>query len=167
MGDEDGNIIRTPLPTIKLVALCFTLGATAVVATMLFSFIPYMVTDFGLTDKNGAGYYAGYIASSYFFCQSFTSVLWGLAADRIGRKPCLMMGVTGTMISTVLLGFSTNLYMAIGSRALGGLLSGNFPVAKSYLSDITDDTNRARAFSLISVAWGFGSLIGPVIGGFA
>lgn len=38
-------------------------------------------------------------------------------------------------------------------------------VAKTVLSELSDDTNAPRAFSFIGVATGFGRLVGPAIGG--
>lgn len=63
-------------------------------------------------------------------------------------------------------GFSWNLPWAITARFLAGVLNGNLGVAKSYLGAITTADNQARAFGLLSLAWGAGSLLGPSIGGF-
>lgn len=41
----------------------------------------------------------------------------------------------------------------------------NVGVAKTVLSELSDDTNAPRAFSFIGVATGFGRLVGPAIGG--
>lgn len=46
-----------------------------------------------------------------------------------------------------------------------GILNGNLGVAKSYLGLVTNRHNQAKAFGLISVAWGAGSMIGSSIGG--
>ena len=41
----------------------------------------------------------------------------------------------------------------------------NLGVVKSYLGEITDSTNQARAFSLTSITFGLASVLGPVLGG--
>ena len=63
-------------------------------------------------------------------------------------------------------GFSKKYYLAIISRALYGFLNGNLGVAKTYIREITDKTNQARAFSFIGVAYSVGVIFGPIIGGF-
>lgn len=34
----------------------------------------------------------------------------------------------------------------------------NWPIAKSYLRDITDSTNRNKGFSFLSMCWGLGAI---------
>lgn len=42
---------------------------------------------------------------------------------------------------------------AMLGRIISGLLSGNLGVLKSFLTEITDDSNRGAGFSYLSVAW--------------
>lgn len=50
-------------------------------------------------------------------------------------------------------------------RIVGGLLCGNLGVVKSFLTEITDDTNRSGAFYLFSLSWAVGSVFAPLVGG--
>jgi len=45
-----------------------------------------------------------------------------MLSDRIGRRPVILMGMTGTMISIFLFGLSKSFAWAIISRALCGVL---------------------------------------------
>ena len=47
-----------------------------------------------------------------------------------------------------------------------GLTNGNVGVVKSAVSDLTDETNEAKAFAILPVAWTMGQSIGPIIGGY-
>lgn len=51
-------------------------------------------------------------------------------------------------------------------RSLCGLLNGNVGVVKSMLGEMTDSTNRGRAFSYWESAYGMGTIVGPMLGGF-
>jgi len=57
------------------------------------------------------------------------------------------------------------LYAAILGRIVGGLLCGNLGVVKSFLTEVTDDTNRSAAFYLFSLSWTAGAILAPLIGG--
>ena len=46
------------------------------------------------------------------------------------------------------------------SRCLNGMLNGNIGVTKSMMAELTDETNMARGFSLIPIAWAAGSTVG-------
>jgi hypothetical protein len=70
------------------------------------------------------------------------------------------------LLSPHLPGFSFNLWWAIVTRFLAGLLNGNLGVVKSYLAMITTRHNQARAFGLLGLAWGGGSMLGSSLGGF-
>jgi MFS family permease len=48
------------------------------------------------------------------------------------------------------------------SRCLGGALNGNVAVIKGTMGEITDESNQARAFSFLPLAWSLGSVIGLV-----
>lgn len=45
-------------------------------------------------------------------------------------------------------------------------MNGNVGVAKTYMAEITDETNQSRGFGILSTLWGIGNVLGPVIGGF-
>ena len=57
---------------------------------------------------------------------TFLTVLgWGRLSDRIGRKPVMLIGLTGVSISVAAFGMSQSFTAMIVSRCLGGALNGN------------------------------------------
>ena len=82
-----------------------------------------MVRDFHVGDKSSASFWAGIFISAFAFAESLTGMFWGGLSDRVGRKPILLLGCGGTMISLIIVGFSTNFWIALAGRLLGGLLS--------------------------------------------
>lgn len=51
-------------------------------------------------------------------------------------------------------------------RFLHGFFNGNVLVAKTMIADITDTTNEAKGFALVSITCGAGTGLGPFVGGF-
>lgn len=86
-------------------------------------------------------------------------MFWGWLSDKKGRRPILLLGLVGNIITMLLFGMSQNLTMAICSRLFSGLLNGNIGVAKTYLGEITDETNQAKGLSIISITWGVGVIM--------
>lgn len=91
------------------------------------------------------------------------------------------------MASMVLFGFSPTFAVALFARFLWGALNGNIGVASTHarrraarnlftaacrqspetvLSEVCDDSNQARGFSILGVSNGLGRIVAPVLGGF-
>lgn len=62
-------------------------------------------------------------------------------------------------------GLAKTLPQMIVARCIAGLMNANISVLKSMLGELTDETNQARAFSLLPLCFAFGSMVGPAMGG--
>lgn len=96
----------------------------------------------------------------------YRNFISGFISDKYGRRPALLLGLFGTAITSITFGFSAYFWTAVLSRFCWGLINGNIGVAKTYLSEICDDTNVAKAMSYFGIVGGVGRTIGPMIGGF-
>lgn len=125
-----------------------------------------MVRDFHVAaTDDGAGTYVGLLTAAFCTAQFMSSALWGAISDRIGRRRSIVLGVLGSMVASILFGTATHYSQALIARLVAGFLNGNIGVVKSLLGDLSDDTNRTRAFSVLPLMWGVGSATGPVLGG--
>ncbi|PON46756.1 Major facilitator, partial [Parasponia andersonii] len=123
--------------------------------------------DFRIAKREeDIGYYAGFVGSAFMFGRSFTSLLWGVIADRYGRKPVILFGTIAVVIFNTLFGLSTNFWMAVSTRFLLGSLCGILGPTRAYASEICRKEYQALGMSMISTAWGIGLVIGPSLGGF-
>ncbi|KZT54505.1 MFS general substrate transporter [Calocera cornea HHB12733] len=161
-----GAPARTPLPVFQLCLLMVVRLAEPVASTQIFPYINDMCVQLGYAkNEDEVGFISGLIDSLFAFVQLFTVMQWGRLSDRIGRKPVLILGLFGATIATLTFGLSRHLWLTILARCLAGGLSGNGAVIQTMISEMTDDTNEARAFPLYSLMWALGSVIGPSIGG--
>lgn len=69
---------------------------------------------------------------------------WGGLSDRIGRKPVLLLGCAGTLLSLLVVGFATNFWIALIGRALGGILNGNIGVIQTMVGEIVHKPEHER-----------------------
>lgn len=83
-----------------------------------------MIESFGV-EKREVAKWAGITSASFSLAQCLTAILWGRASDKFGRKPAIVIGLTCTLFFSLLWGLSTNLPMAIISRAMAGAFNGN------------------------------------------
>ncbi|GAA5872088.1 hypothetical protein JCM1840_006316 [Sporobolomyces johnsonii] len=166
-GRPAENKPATPLPTKQVLVLCLMRFGEPIAFTVIFPFVSQFLEDLKVTDDpSKIGYWAG-IIESLFALTTFSTVLaWGRLSDRIGRKPVLIIGLSGVTLSIVAFGLSKSFTALVISRCLGGALNGNVAVIKSVLGEITDESNQGRAFSFLPLAWSLGSVIGPLLGGY-
>lgn len=80
----------------------------------------------------------GMLTASFAAAQFLTAVWWGRAADTpwIGRKRVLLVGLFGTCVSCVGVGFSKSFAQALFFRACAGCLNGNVGVMRTMISEI-------------------------------
>lgn len=103
----------------------------------------------------------------YSFFEIIFSPFWGVVADSIGRRPCLLIGMAGTAIAPVLLGLGQSLTAVFLFRALDGFFCGNQAVIRTYLGELVDKSCEARAFSFLVLCFVLGLIVGPFLGGLA
>ncbi|WP_413299408.1 MFS transporter [Bacillus sp. 1P10SD] len=108
----------------------------------------------------------GLLMAVYSLMQLIFAPIWGQVSDRIGRKPVMMIGITGLALSFFIQAISTDLWMLFAARILGGILSSaNMPTAMAYVADITTEENRGKGMGIVGAATGLGFVFGPAIGG--
>lgn len=158
----------TPGPPFKhLLYVFIVVLAAALPISSLFPFLYFMIRDFHIAEREeDIGYYAGYVGSAFMFGRALTSVLWGMIADRYGRKPVILFGTIMLVIFNTLFGLSTNFWMAVSTRFLLGSLCGILGPMRAYASEICRKEYQALGMSIISTSWGIGLVIGPAVGGF-
>jgi MFS family permease len=164
--EEIKNKKETPLPKGQLFVLFLMQLTEGMAQTQLSPYAPFLILYFGLTDdESDIGYYSGMLTSAWAFAQFLSGFWWGTLSDKIGRRPVLLGGMAGTIIATILFGMSKTFTFALIMRLIHGLLNGNTGIVKTYLAEVTDETNKPKAFVLNGLAASFGRIIGGIVGG--
>jgi DHA1 family tetracycline resistance protein-like MFS transporter len=146
--------------------------------SLILPLLPYYAEKFGATPA-----VIGLLTASYAAASLIGAPLMGRLSDRFGRRLILLLSVAGTFIGFLLLAFAEPIGHSLAglaasnainvfvlgvlflSRSVDGLTGGNITVAQAYISDITDEKNRAKGLGLIGAAFGLGFIIGPAVGG--
>lgn len=112
----------------------------------------------------------GLIAGIYSLMQFVFTPVWGFLSDRYGRKPILVMSLTGSVVSNLLLAFVfsgiiPSALILILARAFAGIFAANISAAQAVISDVTSHEDRTKGIGMISAAFALGFVFGPSIGG--
>ncbi|WVZ04195.1 hypothetical protein V8G54_025001 [Vigna mungo] len=159
---EGQGVPFTNLFIIWMVVLCASMPISS-----LFSYLYFMVRDFNIAKTEAdISFYAGYVGCAFMFGRCLTSVMWGIVADRYGRKPVIMIGIIAIVIFNTLFGLSTNFWMAVIMRFLLGCFSGLLGPVTAYATELFREEHQALGVSSVTASWGAGLVIGPALGGY-
>lgn len=153
-------------PTVNLLSLVLifsALSAFAPLATdMYLASFPQLATslhtDIGMM---------GLSLSVYFIGLSVGQIFYGPLIDRFGRKPPLLIGIFLYTVSSGLLAITSSIWLFLALRllqAIGGC--GGMVVSRTMVSDLLEEREAARFFSLMMVVTGIGPIVAPIMGGY-
>jgi MFS transporter, DHA1 family, tetracycline resistance protein len=166
------------MKTARLINIFIVVFVDLLGFSLILPLLPYYAEKFGATAT-----VIGLLTASYAAASLIGAPLMGRLSDRFGRRIILLLSVAGTCFGFLLLAFAEPIghnlaslaastainVFVLGvlflSRSVDGLTGGNITVAQAYISDITDEKNRAKGLGLIGAAFGLGFIIGPAIGG--
>ncbi|EEC78872.1 hypothetical protein OsI_19229 [Oryza sativa Indica Group] len=127
----------------------------------------FQIRDMNIAKREeDIGFYAGFVAASYFLARTFSSVPWGIFADKYGRKPCIVISILSVIFFNTLFGLSTRYWMAIVTRGMLGMLCGILGPIKAYATEICRKEHQALGMSLVTSSRAVAFVLGPAIGGF-
>ena len=126
---------------------------------MLSFIITALQVDWNLTGKE-----MGWIGSINSIGMAVGALLFGLMADRIGRKNVFMITLLLFSIGSGLSAFTSSLTIFLILRFLIGMgLGGELPVASTLVSESVPKEKRGRVVVLLESFWAFGWLLAAVI----
>ncbi len=127
--------------------------------------LPNLIKQFTRGDTASASEWNVLFASAWGLMQFFCGPVLGMLSDRYGRRPVLLISIFGLFGDFLFMAFAPTLWWLFLGRILNGVTAASFSTANAYVADITPPDRRARYFGWMGSAFGFGFIIGPIIGG--
>ena len=130
-------------------------------ATFVFPFLALFLTARGMSPST-----TGLVASFFAGGMIFAGPLGGALADRIGRKPTMLIGLfTAAVCAAVLALLTSPVAIAAVVFAFGVSSQSTSPAIMAMLADVIPEESRARAFGLVYWANNVGTGVSLVAGG--
>lgn len=126
----------------QLAVIVFARLAEPLSERSLTSYLFYQLQWFDPTlDASEIARQAGYIIALFAGARCLTSMWWGHGADnpRLGCKRVLVIGLVGSAMSALGMGFSKSLSMSLFFRFMAGALNGNVGVLRTMVSEVVAD----------------------------
>jgi len=144
--------------------------AAELLAMMAFTFIdpllPLYIQKVGDLTTKEAAFWSGIAASGLGVAMFFISPVWGVIADRYGRKSMVLRAMFGGALVLLLMSFATNIYVIIVLRWIQGLVTGSVGAMTALASSTVPRNRMSFAMGIIMLAVFGGQSLGPLIGGF-
>ncbi|WP_397422506.1 MFS transporter [Phenylobacterium sp.] len=161
----------TALPRRSFAIIFGVSMATAMGNTGLISVLPAIGRSLDIPDPMVSA-----IFSLSALLWAFSSPGWARASDRYGRKPLMLVGLSGFLVSMMLCGAVVSSGLAklaapmtifilfLLARALFGLFgAASNPATQAYVAERTPTAGRTQAMANLAGAFGLGTVIGPFL----
>lgn len=133
--------------------------------TMIVPFLPLYLNELGMTDPEDVQLWAGFIFGINFLSAFVVSPVWGMLADKYGRKIMVIRSGIGMSIAITLMGLSSSPLHLLILRFVNGLVSGFIPAGISLTAANTPRERVGYALGLLQAGAVAGSVMGPLFGG--
>jgi DHA1 family multidrug resistance protein-like MFS transporter len=148
-----------------LFILFFAQLMVAVGFSTVFPFLPLYVEQLGSTSGLSIEFLSGLVYSAQAFTMMLASPVWGMVADRYGRKLMVERSMFGGAAVLLFMAFVTSAEQLVVLRAVQGMITGTIAAASALLASVTPRQHMGYAMGLLQVGFGTGIAIGPFIGG--
>lgn len=127
--------------------------------------LPGLIMDLARVDIGTAAEYSGWLGAGYAVMQFVFAPVIGNLSDRFGRRPVLLAAILAMGLDYLLMALAPQLWWLVIGRLVAGLTGASFSAGYAYIADVTPPERRAANFGLMGMAFGFGFVTGPALGG--
>ena len=127
--------------------------------------LPGLIMDLGRMTVDSAAVWAGWLGAGYAALQFVFAPVIGNLSDRYGRRPVLLASLLGFGIDYLVMGLAPSLWWLVLGRLAAGVTGASWTAAYSFIADVSPPEKRAANFGLMGMAFGFGFIFGPALGG--
>ncbi|MGN6445992.1 DHA2 family efflux MFS transporter permease subunit [Amnibacterium sp.] len=144
-----------------LVAISLGVALIVVDSTIVNVAVPYIVRDLGLSSTE-----VQWVQESYTLVFAATLLVFGVVADRIGRRRLLVIGAVLFAVASVVAALAASGPLLIGSRVLQGFGGAMIlPTSLSLINATFTGRERGIAFAVWGSTIGGMAAVGPLLGG--
>ena len=137
----------------------------AVGFSSIFPFLPFYVEELGTNTNLSLEFLSGLVYSSQAFTMMIAAPVWGMLADRMGRKLMVERAMFGGSVLLLLMAFVQSAEHLVLLRAIQGMVTGTVAAANALVASEAPRKHMGYAMGLLQVGFGAGLAIGPLIGG--
>jgi len=133
--------------------------------TLRDSFLPFFLKDLTGDDIEQATLWSGLVLAGGAGVMIFAQPVWGIVADRKGRRPMVMRAMFAAMITVFLTGLAQEPWQILTLRMIEGAFTGTVAACTALVATSAPREKLGYALGMIQTAVFAGASFGPFIGG--
>jgi DHA1 family multidrug resistance protein-like MFS transporter len=133
--------------------------------TLRDSFLPFFLKDIGADEIESATLWSGLVQAGGALVMAFAAPVWGIVADRKGRKPMVLRAMFAAMITIGLMGFAVAPWQVLALRMVEGAFTGTVVASTALVASTAPRERLGYALGMIQTAVFVGASFGPFLGG--
>ncbi|GGM03810.1 MFS transporter [Streptomyces fumigatiscleroticus] len=140
---------------------------TSTLVNRLGAFVATFMALYLTLDRGYSASYAGLVVALHGLGGVVSSLGGGVMADRLGRRPTMLIAQSATAVSVAALGFVHDpVAIAAVAFVVGAASNASRPAVQAMMADIVRPEDRVRAFSLNYWAINLGFAVSSMAAGF-
>jgi DHA1 family multidrug resistance protein-like MFS transporter len=161
---------RAGAPAIPWRRNLYAIAIAQFLAVMGFSlrapFLPFFIGDLGVTSAQDQALWAGLINAAGAGVMAISAPIWGVVADRRGRRPMLLRAMFASVATVGLMAFAVYPWHLLALRLIEGSLSGTVTAATTLVATTSPKARLGYTLGTVQTAIFAGASLGPLVGGF-
>jgi len=128
-------------------------------------FLPFFIADLGVVDKAEQAWWAGIAMSSAGCTLAVFAPLWGILADRYGRKAMVVRAMLAGTVVLWLMSLVRTVGQLVLCRLLQGAFTGTVAASVALVASVTPPRRSGFTLGMMQTAVFLGVSLGPLAGG--
>lgn len=164
---SSGQMLRTRQYYMLLTIFAFSASAGLMSIGLMKLFPGEALQANGYSQAEASAIAGTAIAVYFSLANGLGRILWGMASDRLGRRRSiiLMMATQGLFVVAFPWVAGIPLALYLFAALIGFNFGGNFALFPIATGDLFGTRNVGQNYGWVFLAYGFGGIFGPVLGG--
>lgn len=146
---------------VMAIAQCFSILGFSFVLP----FLPLYIQQLGIHGAAKITLWAAVLSGGVAIGMTVASPIWGVLADRYGRKIMVVRAAFSAAILIGLMGLATSVYQLLFLRVLQGMFTGTISASQALVSSQTPRDRLGFSLGVMQTAVFAGNSMGPLAGG--
>lgn len=133
--------------------------------TLRDAYLPFFIKDLGSGTTESAVLWSGLVQAGGAGVMTIAAPLWGIFADRKGRKPMVLRAMFAATLTVGLMGLATQPWHLVALRMFEGAFTGTVAASTALVAASVPKDRLGYSLGLLQTAVFSGASLGPFFGG--